>query len=97
MPRFIDIINPYKWRAFLQGTQAAQDVGLSYCEQVVFRSVLCRPCITKGKCVDCSCKMPDAIMAKDNYCSGGNWNAMLSDEQWENFKEASGLHFTINY
>lgn len=96
--RLIDIINPYKWRAYFQGTKAQKEIGYHYCEQVIIRSLLCKPCLDAGQCLHCECKLPDAFMAKDNYCSQYMWTEMIEDpEQWEEYKKKQGFELILKF
>ena len=92
-----DILNPRKWRAFLQKPPSDEEVTFEYCEQVVYRSILCRPCINAGECHHCHCEMPGAVLAKDNFCSMDKWQEMMSDEQWREYKKVSNLKFKLDY
>lgn len=94
--RLRDVVNPRKWFAFLQGYIMTKFVSLEYCEQVVYRSIMCTPCVKKGSCIDCGCTMPDAIMARNNYCSEGMWGPMYPDARWKEYKANTGLHFKVD-
>lgn len=93
------MLNIKKWKAFLsKPPEADGDIAsLEYCEQVVYRSIMCRPCVQAGNCHHCGCDMPDAILSRPNYCSDGKWFSMMSDEQWRDYKKVSGLKFKIDY
>lgn len=96
--RIVDLVNPYKWRAYFQGKHLEQEVGYHYCEQVVIRSLLCEQCLNNGKCLHCGCATPDHFMASDNFCSQGMWTAMIDDpEEWEKFKKASGFKLKLEF
>lgn len=96
--RVIDLINPYKWRAVIQGYLFDKYVGLHFCEQVVYRSVLCKPCRDAGECLHCGCATPAHFLAPDNFCSQGHWQFIIEDpEQWEIYKETLGIDFKIEY
>ena len=41
--------------------------------------------------------MPAGILAKDNFCSREKWDRMMTDEQWEEYKNISNLIFKIDY
>lgn len=94
--RMIDIVNPKKWWAFIIGKLLNKYVGLEYCEQVVYRSIMCKPCVEAGSCTGCGCTMPDAIMAPNNWCSEGKWQPMMDKERWQNYKEDTGFQFNIS-
>lgn len=101
---FKDILNPTKWLAFSQG-EVIKSAGVvlkadevqSYCEQVVFRSYLCRDCKEAGKCHDCGCEMPLGMHTKDNFCSMGNWFEMLSPEDWEQYKLDNNISLEVTF
>lgn len=99
-----DILNPWRWKMFLrskqrefQGIKLEQKEILSYCEQVVYRTNLCKPCLKNGACTHCECAVPDLFYDKKMVCSGGNWVEMVSPEKWENYKKELGLEFRIVY
>lgn len=92
--RLVDIINPFKWRAVYQSyKKKEQGITLAYCEQVVQRSLLCSDCVAAGKCSHCGCTMPDALLAKDNFCSEGKWGPMLDPKGWEKYKQKNDIKF----
>ncbi len=93
--RLVDMINPRKWWAFIIGRILEKYVTFAYCEQAVYRSIMCKSCVKAGSCVGCGCAMPDALMAPGNFCSEGNWTGMMSKEEWNERKEVSGLEFNI--
>jgi hypothetical protein len=93
--RLIDIINPLKWRAVYQAYKKKKEgITLAYCEQVVQRSILCGDCVKAGHCVGpCNCTMPDALLAKDNFCSEGKWGPMLDPVGWNKYKQKNYINF----
>jgi hypothetical protein len=110
-----DILNPKKWviylknKAYLWGEPVNKEKEdpsdvLSYCEQVVMRTIACPGCLKAGKCIGdgtpgsgCGCPMPDAIVDKTNFCSEGNWPEAMPTQEWENYKQDLGLTFKIDF
>lgn len=96
---FKDILNPRKWLVFLKWKRDKKrgyikvpvDEGLTYCRQVVYRSLLCRECVKQGQCKDCECKVPDNMLYPNNRCSEMNWLEMKSKEEFEKELENLGL------
>ena len=96
-----DVLNPRKWKVYFQKPpkveEGEDEASLSYCEQVVYRSILCSSCVKAGECEHCHCEMPSAILSKDNWCSQYKWDVMMSDEQWEDYKKVAKLKFKLDY
>ena len=95
-----DILNPKKWVAYLsEPPNISEDskAGLGYCEQVVYRSVMCSDCVSAGSCHHCGCAMPKSILVKENWCSAGKWSNMMSDDEWNDYKRITNLKFKITY
>lgn len=94
--RVIDLINPLKWWAVIDAWIAKRYVSLHWAEQVVYRKSLCPDCVAKGSCIgDCGCKMPDAMFAKDNSCSEGEWGPMYNEEAWETYKRIVDIQIGV--
>lgn len=91
-----DLVNPIKWWWFIQAKLRKLFVSHAYCEQVVYASIVCRECVTKGKCIDCGCKMPEKAMVKGARCSLGKWENR-NDKDWEVYKAKNGIDFEIIY
>ncbi len=87
---------PLKWGAFLRGTYQKEQVPFELCEIVVYRSIMCKPCLDAGHCLDCGCKMPDKMMDLQSECSEAKWDAITID-QWKEYKKRTGLKFEITY
>jgi len=68
-------------------------------EQVVVRmtSNSCRPCLTGGECVHCGCKSPDLFFERDMECSGLSWFSMVDPDEWDEYKEGSGIIINEDY
>lgn len=90
-----DILNPKKWKIFARYLKMKalkeeyQELNIrAYQEQIVLRMKHpeCQRCIKEGECFHCGCKSPELFFDKDNYCSGGAWDAMMNPDQWEEFK-----------
>jgi len=69
----------------------------SYIEQIIYRQSFsdCGDCLKNGQCTHCGCKTPDLFYDKEMVCSGGNWNVMLSPDQWEEFKKDLGIKIGV--
>ena len=80
-----------------EGIHLDYDEIMSYSEQLVYRSIKCRSCFKAGKCHDCQCPQPLAAMVVDHNCSTGNYSAMLSPQDWEEYKKDLGLKFKLDY
>lgn len=79
------------------GVTIPQQDLMAYAEQIVYRSVKCRPCYLNGNCFECGCQTPASFFDKDNWCEIDNWNEMLSTEDWELYKKDTGFNFKISY
>ena len=98
------LYNPKKWWSFINGmifqkifgVRVPQKDTISWCEQIVYRSIVCSDCLKKGSCVDCGCKMPEAMTDPTNYCSAERWDE-IDHERWAQFKKESGFNFKISY
>lgn len=97
-----DITNPKRISAFMKaeyikknGIHLKYEEIVPYAEQLVYRTVSCQTCVSKGKCEHCTCEIPSALMVKEYTCSGDNFYEMKSPEEWNKFKELTGLQFKI--
>lgn len=96
-----DVLNPFKWKVMLWELISDGKVVIekeeiqSYCEQWVYRSIKCRPCLKAGECTHCGCLMPDAMDNKHNACSDGNWPSMMDPETWGQYKQLMNLTFEL--
>lgn len=95
-----DILNLKKIKVYLisllinrVGLTLQHGEVLSYSEQLVYRSIKCRPCFIEGKCIDCKCPQPDAAIVQESYCSMGNYGKMLPKDEWDNFKKENKIRF----
>lgn len=80
-----------------EGIQLDYDEILSYSEQLVYRTIVCNPCMKAGKCHDCQCPQPLAAMVVDHNCSTGKYQTMKSPQEWEEYKKETGLKFAVDY
>lgn len=100
-----DILNPVRWRIFtrfllrkVKGLHLQDHEIQPFVEQVIWRQALCKPCLLAGECTHCGCKAPELFYDKDMVCSGGNWNEMMSPEEWKQYKSGvGGLSFNFKY
>lgn len=58
---------------------------ISFAEQLVYRMIMCPECVSAGKCVACSCAMPQSMCASAYKCKQGRFNEMMSPEEWYDF------------
>jgi hypothetical protein len=72
-----------------------RNIDLTYCEQVVYRSIKCSECVKEGKCKHCGCAMPAATLSPDNFCSEGKWGPMMDTKGWNRFKELHQIDFKL--
>jgi len=93
--RVIDMVNPLKWWAAITGHIIKKYVTIAYCEQVVYRTVMCSPCIKSKQCKHCGCDAIAAALSPVNYCSQGNYGSMMSEKQWEDYKNLTAFRFEI--
>lgn len=99
-----DILNPKKWILYLTskkqkvtGVTIPQEEVLTYAEQLVFRSLMCKECFKLGACIDCKCPQPDAAIVKTHECSMGRYRQMLGNDEWKKYKESNKIKFAIDY
>lgn len=98
-----DILNPKKWFVYLKSkywktkkyVKLEESEIFSYCEQVVYRSILCKPCVKDGKCKDCKCPVPENMIIPENTCSEKNWVEMKNSDEWNKYKKSLGIEFNI--
>lgn len=93
-----DILNSNNIRDFVGGNylmwkDQLTNKGIPYYvkEQALYRAILCRPCLVKGKCLICECRTPNMFFSKNKVDSGGKWGKMLDVENWEAFKKEKGI------
>lgn len=97
-----DVTNPDKVKAYLQGGDIERN-GIhipleeieSYAEQIIYRRAMCPDCFSSDKCSHCGCKMPVSGYTPVNFCSAGNWDKMLSPEDWKKFKKDNLIEIGI--
>jgi hypothetical protein len=99
-----DVTDPKRIRNYFDGeTIKKEGIHLDYeeimpyAEQLVYRSIVCRPCFQKGECEHCQCTMPLGAMVVNYECSGDNFGTMKSPEEWEKYKKKTGLRFVLKY
>lgn len=93
--RVVDMINPRKWWAIVDAKLARRYTDKAFMEQVVYRMTQCPECVAAGKCLDCSCPVPNNMLARGNKCSEGRWDEMYNEETWNSFKEKRGIKISI--
>lgn len=94
--RFKDLINPVRWFAFVQGNAFKILVPFHIVEQIVYRSVVCKECNQKGKCVGpCGCKTPALFYSYYLSCSEGRWGPFLNRKNWKAYKEMLEIDFKL--
>ena len=92
-----DILSPKKWWWLIQGKLLRTFVSFEHCEKVVYASIVCDDCMENGKCLDCSCPVPEKMLGLKTYCSKGKWDNSKSDKEWREFKKKNGITFKIEY
>lgn len=97
-----DITNPKKIKNYFDGKKIMKegihlkyDEILSYAEQLVYRTVVCAPCIKEGECKDCKCPQPLAAMVYDHECSMEMYAGMMEAEAWAEYKVKNKIEFRI--
>ena len=76
--------------------ESEEDI-VSFCEQFVYRQVLCHVCVKNKSCSHCGCSVPGNMLTPTNECSGGSWGPMMDKEEWDQYKLTTGLNFGITY
>lgn len=97
-----DITNPKKIKNYLDGSKIKKEgihldyeEIMSYSEQLVYRSIQCRPCFKNGACLTCGCPKPLSSMVYDFVCEDGNFGEMLPPKEWEQFKKDQDIIFQL--
>jgi len=57
-------------------------------EQAMWRAYHCQDCLKAGKCRHCGCKTPNMFFSPNKADSANKWGKMMSQTQWEAFKES---------
>lgn len=58
---------------------------ISFAQQLVYRMLMCPECVSAGKCVACSCAMPQSMCAQQYKCKQDRFQEMMSPEEWYEF------------
>lgn len=105
--RFIDVINPIKWYAFLNGMalkKRADKLTEPYViEQLLFRRMRCPECVQYGKCKGigeckgCNCDTWGKMLLPEETCFCQRWPKMMDEEKWKEFKLNNNVKYFILY
>jgi hypothetical protein len=103
----IKMVTPYNIRNFVQGTYNKLREDSKFLElhgnikeQSLYRASLCHECTSNGECFYCGCKTPDMFYSPLKVCSKSKWGVMLSDDDWEIYKQIGCKSFkalAVNY
>jgi len=63
-------------------------------EQAVYRAYLCKECYDNGSCLECGCDTPGMFYAPKKEDSLGRWGEMLTEDEWDKFKENNSIEDT---
>lgn len=98
-----DITDPNVWKAYKQwvdieknGIHLAPEDIISFAQQVVYRMVMCPECVSAGKCVACSCAIPQTMCCAAAVCKMGRWNEMMDPDEWAEFFQKNFAFAVIN-
>ena len=70
----------------LFGIRTKQEDQVAFAEQIIFRSVMCKPCQENKSCLHCGCDWNDLVTSKTATCSEGRWGKIYNKKDWENYK-----------
>lgn len=65
-------------------------------EQVIWRSELAKECTENGSCTFCGCHTPAKYYADDACEKEGCYVAMMSKDEWEQFKKSNSITIKID-
>ena len=80
-----DVTNPERRKMYFTGEKIKKEglhlsykEILPYMEQLLFRTVVCNPCLKNGSCFKCGCTMPSAMMTPQFECEEGKFIPMFT-------------------
>lgn len=90
--------NPNNIKDYIQGNfrylkfELGRDLETHEIEQALWRAYQCQHCLVAGKCHGCGCKTPAMFFSPNKTDHDEKWDKMLEKKEWEEFKEAEGIH-----
>jgi|GEM_PF-3673008 len=70
-------------------------------EQLIYRTVTCKPCMDQGYCEYCGCSMPSKAMDFKASCfndqTGLRWGPVLNEQDWKAYKDHWGMEIKLGY
>ena len=91
-----------KMDAFVQGVEIEENgIHLKqseinpYCEQYMYRKLVCPSCDAINGCPHCECQFPIKMQAPKTTCDAGEWGAMRKEKEWEAYKVEHGVLFNV--
>ena len=65
-------------------------VGLHIQEQIAYRMLLCKECLTKGECEICGCSVPGKLYTSES-CNPDKFPDLMNEVDWNKFKLNNGI------
>lgn len=62
-----------------------------YKEQIAYRMLICRDCLSKGKCKECGCDVPGKLYVAKSCNKGERFPDLMSEQEWIIFKHKNGI------
>ncbi len=83
-------------KAYIEGnTQMTLDgLGLKpdyYKEQIAYRMLQCRDCMSKGECSYCGCSVPGKLYVTQSCNNGKRFPDLMDEEDWNKYKEDNDI------
>ena len=95
-----DAYNPKKWKSYAIGTYKEWLFPKHELEQLFILRYIepkCAPCLEKGCCLNCGCNTYAKMLDPNAMCSENHWRPMMSQRQWNNFKNTFTPKVKITY
>lgn len=98
-----DIFSPKRWKAvyiwFIKKQlkflgENEKYLTTSELIQYSYRVSNCSECLIAGKCVHCGCDAEGRLNGITDSCSAGKWDAMLTDEEMNEFLKSNKIEFS---
>jgi hypothetical protein len=92
-----------KINAFIEGVEieeeglwlAQEDIN-RYCEQYMYRLLVCPGCRREDGCPHCECSFPIKMQTPSTSCEIGEWGKMLGEKEWQDYKNENKIYFTLH-